>query len=147
MPLVAPTDNLATAATANALADKIATQLAAKYSMRSFRPGAVGVGNEPAGASNRRSEPVATYVLSGRLTGRPAQGDIVIDLQTVAVDTGAVSWSGQFQSPMDGDPASLDGIAMQFHYVSNGQSTKLALDFRRHCKPAFVLYHAPAFVD
>ena len=107
-----PTRNPAAVATANASADKIAAQIAASNGMRSFRPGAVAGWSEPAEASNRRSEPIAPYVLSGRLTRRPAQGDIVIDLQAVAVDTGAVMWSGQFQSARDGDPASLDGIAM-----------------------------------
>jgi tetratricopeptide (TPR) repeat protein len=109
MPLVHPSDNPATAATANALADKIAAQISARTGLRSVRPPA---GDEPAGASSRRSEHVAPYYLSGRLSQRPAQGDIVTDLQAVAVVTGAVIWSGQFQSAVDGDPASLDGIAM-----------------------------------
>ena len=112
MPLVAPPDNPAMAATANALADRIAAQIAGRYNMRSVRPEAIGAGNELVRASSRRSQPVAPYVLSGRLTQRSAQGEMGIDLQTVAVVTGAVIWSGQFQSPSDGDPASLDGIAM-----------------------------------
>jgi len=112
MPLVAPPDNPVAAATANALADRIAAQLTGRYGMRSVRPGAIGAGDAPGWASSRRSEPVATYVLSGRLTRRPAQGDIVIDLQAVAVATGAVIWSDQFQSAVAGDPSSLNIIAM-----------------------------------
>ena len=111
MPLAAPPDSPGGVATANALADKIAAQLAARTGMRSIRPGAIAVGNEKMSGSNRRSEPIAPYVLSGRLSRQPAQGDIVIDLQAVTVDTGVVVWSGQFQSAADGDPASLDGVA------------------------------------